>query len=401
MSCLRRWAVMLAMTGALAIVPVWVRAQTPEPSPATRLAPAYRIAVDDRLVITAPDIQSFGTQVAIVLSDGTITVAQAGQIKAVGLTPVELEKQINTALSKKYIKPRVYVTVSESNKPRRVSVIGAVKIPGPRNIREGWRVMNALTDAGGLPSDRSEFFRAELIRLSTGESFRIDVPKLLAGDASQNLVLEPDDVLRIDPLDEGQTFVQVVGEVVQPGAVVTPRDGSIVAVLNAARGVKPTAALSQAKIERKGAVIPIDLRSYVKDGSVPGNQRLDPGDKLIIPENKAVFRIYGNVAQQGELIYPDDRKITVREAIAYARGAGPGAELKKTRLTRVEASGQTVSQTINIEKMLKTGDFSSDVTVEPGDTIYVPPTPKRGLTALEAFSIGQTLILSLSYLRRL
>lgn len=357
----------------------------------------YRINYEDVLQINAIDIQAFSNIQVAVLSDGTISLPIVGQIRVVGMTLAELEKKVAAGLAKQYVKPSVSASIRERH-PRQVSVLGSVKLVGNRSMRDGWRIMDAIGDAGGLPSDRVEFFSGELLRTSTGKVMKLDLKALLQGDPLQNILLEPGDVIKVDQLDEAQTYVQVIGEVLRPGAVVTPRDGSIATVLNTAGGPTKIAALSLAKIERKGQTLPIDLRSVIKDGTVPEGAKVEPGDKLIIPENKKYIRVFGVVGRPGELLYPDDRTLTVSQTIAFAGGVVQGAELKKVRLARAGADGQTTDVVVNVEKMLKTSDYSDDIVVQPGDSLYIPSNPRRGMTPLEVLGILQTLAISMPFL---
>ncbi len=362
-----------------------------------RVEDTFRIGVDDVLLISAIDVPAYANIVSTVLPDGTINIPIVGQVKAVGMTLKELEKVVTQGLAKQFVKPRVAVILRERH-IRQVSILGSVKQPGKRVMKDGWRIIDAIGDAGGLSSDRLEFFKGELFRVNAVKVVQFDIKSLFQGDISQNILLDPDDVINISPLDESKTYVQVIGEVQRPGPVITPRDGSIASVLNAAGGPTKAAALSQAKLERNGTIIPIDLRKIVRDGTIPSSTQVEPGDKLIVPENKQYIQVLGVVGHPGELVYPDDRTLTVKETIAYAGGVTQGAELKRVSLTRVGQDGKTTRLVINVEKMLKTSDLSDDITVQPGDTIYVPSNPRRGMTTLEVLGILQTLAISMPFL---
>jgi len=127
------------------------------------------------------------------------------------------------------------------------------------------------------------------------------------------------------------------------------------------------------------------MRDYTKTGFDP-KEKLQLGDRLVVPKNKNEYYLYGQVGHGGTVPYPEDKKLTVYQVIADSGGQVEGAELKHARLTRKRPDGSTISQEVNVEKMLKTGDLTKDVAVEPGDSIYVPGSYRRpGINVQEAF----------------
>ena len=142
--------------------------------------------------------------------------------------------------------------------------------------------------------------------------------------------------------------------------------------MNAAGGVTPTAALSEASIVRKGQTIKVDLRGILETGIVKGGFKLEAGDVLVIPQNKKVFRTNGAMQKTGEIIYPDDRSLTLFEALSIAGLPAQNANLKNVRLTRKLTDGKDETTTHNVEVMLK-GDLAKDVAVKPDDSIFVEP----------------------------
>jgi protein involved in polysaccharide export with SLBB domain len=154
------------------------------------------------------------------------------------------------------------------------------------------------------------------------------------------------------------------------------------AVLNAAGGVTPGAALSQASIVRKGQTIKVDLRGILETGIVKGGTKLEAGDVLVIPQNKRVFRTNGATQKTGEIIYPDDRSLTLFEALSIAGLPAQNADLRNVRLTRKLTDGKDETTTHNVEMMLK-GDLTKDVPVKPEDSIFVESRAGRKRFSLQ------------------
>jgi polysaccharide export outer membrane protein len=108
---------------------------------------AYRIRTNDRLQISVWRQPELSTA-AWVRPDGKISVALAGDVKVVGLTPSDAAKAVEGALKGKVTAP-VSVTVVESRADT-VAVLGEVADPGRYTIKTGDTVLDALAQAGGL-----------------------------------------------------------------------------------------------------------------------------------------------------------------------------------------------------------------------------------------------------------
>lgn len=343
-------------------------------APIVAVASDYKVKAGDTIsiqVLNHPEFSIAGTRVQ---NDNTISYF-FGPIVVTGKTISEIGKLVTKQLvdAKQLVSPIVSVSVA-SREPMTVNIYGDVRSAGKVELRDGMRLLDIVALAGGLPSDRYEFYKLVVYR--PNGPVTVDVAKLYTGDIKQNIALENGDNIIIDEADPSETMVRVVGEVRSQSSVVIPRDGSILAVLNAAGGVTPTAALSQASIVRKGQTIKVDLRGILETGIIKGGVRLEAGDVLVIPQNKKVFRSNGATQKTGEITYPDDRSLTLFEALSIAGLPAQNANLKNVRLTRKLTNGKDETTTHNIEVMLK-GDLTKDVAVKPDDSIFVEPKSGR------------------------
>ncbi len=343
-----------------------VHAQAPVPA----VASDYKVKVGDTIsiqVLNHPEFSITGTRVQ---NDNSISYF-FGPISVTGKTVSEIGILVRKAIvdAKQLVNPIVSVSVA-AREPMTVNIYGDVRSAGKVELRDGMRLLDVLALAGGLPTDRYEFYKLVVYRAAGPVA--VDVTKLYSGDLKQNIALESGDNIIIDESDPSETMVRVVGEVRAQSSVVVPRDGSILAVLNAAGGVTPAAALSQASIVRNGETIKVDLRGILETGIVKGDVKLKPGDVLVIPQNKKVFRSNGATQKTGEIVYPDDRSLTLFEALSIAGLPAQNADLKKVRLTRKLDNGKDETTTHNVEVMLK-GDLTKDVAVKPDDSIFVEP----------------------------
>ena len=350
----------------------------------------YKIAVGDQLSISASGIAEIGVREVAVGPDGRISVPLIGQLSVVGLTLSQLEERLRKGISKFYLRPNVSVGLIRVNQERFINVIGPAERSSKIPMKDGWRVLDAMAGAGGVPTDRLEFYEVVLLRGST--KIPLDMRKLIQEkNPAQNLVLQDRDTIFITAIDDSKRAVTVFGQVQKTGPVLLPSDGSIATVIALSGGFTPLADRSQAYIEREGAKIQVDLLKLDR-GEV--KEVLQIGDKLYIPENKKRYRVVGAVSKSGEQLYPDDHKITLAEALANAQLPPTGADLKKVRVTREGANSGSVVQTINVEKMMKEGDLSSDMIIQPGDTITVPVGKQSG-SGVQGLQTGIYIISSL------
>jgi polysaccharide export outer membrane protein len=117
----------------------------------------YGISRNDVLTISISDLQSPGTETmkqTRVSETGNISLPYIKQIRAEGLTEMELEQQIVEAYRRARLVDNANVSVSVFEaRGRSYSITGAVRTPNLYAIPEAdYRVLNALTAAGGTDS---------------------------------------------------------------------------------------------------------------------------------------------------------------------------------------------------------------------------------------------------------
>lgn len=363
---------LLAAAGSPFVVAAPPQSSAPADAPVPAQA-SYRISIEDVLDITVLD-QAGLTKQMQVNNDGTISYPILKELVVAGMTVGQLEGRLTKEIAKYYRNPQVTVGIRQ-RQIRQVSVLGAVKTEGKKVMRDGWRVLDALVESGGLVlNERPEWFEITLVQDKGGKLTPLDPVKLMSADPAQNLPLVADDMIIVKQLDADRIQVQVTGAVQKPGPVPVPRSGSIIDVLNAAGGPSERAALADANIRRAGKTIPVDLRAAVKQGIVPEGITLQAGDVLTIPENKRRYTVYGAVRGPSENVYPDDETLTVTKAIVRAGGGIPEADMKNVKLIRPDektADGNPVVYTLNVEEMLKKGEMSKDIVLLPGDVVSV------------------------------
>ncbi len=93
----------------------------------------------------------------------------------------------------------------------------------------------------------------------------------------------------------------------------------------------------------------------------------------IIGYNSKVVYVVGEVGRPGK-IFMRGNTITVREALIQASLPMLTAKTTKSRLITPTDKGKPKMIPVNIHKLLFEGDLRENFVMNPGDTLYVPPT---------------------------
>lgn len=207
-------------------------------SPAPRAEAAqgqYRIGPLDVLTIrvTAPEIiPQFSADAVEVSECGTIPLLsvqneEQSEVKAAGLTTLELQEQLRKFYSKYKRNPQVVVKVREYN-AQPVAINGAVVRPGQFQMRRPVRLSELVRRYAGGPTERSGgTVQVARVPQSAGCSESAattdDAPSFLVfsleatlrGEEKSDPVLQPGDVVTLPEAKEAY----VVGNVLRPGPV--------------------------------------------------------------------------------------------------------------------------------------------------------------------------------------
>jgi polysaccharide export outer membrane protein len=167
------------------------------PLAASAVAPDYRIGPGDTLQIFVwrnPEL----TQSVPVRPDGKISTPLVEDMVAVGKTPSQLARDVETVLAEYIRSPQVNVIVTNPLSAfSQVKVIGQVTNPQSLPYREGMRVLDAVLAAGGL-TEFAAGNRGKIVRKVDGKDteLRVKVDDLVnKGAMKHNLELKPGDVI--------------------------------------------------------------------------------------------------------------------------------------------------------------------------------------------------------------
>ncbi len=136
--------------------------------------------------------------------NGTITVPYAGDIRAVGRTIPEIQRDIEKKLSNRAIEPQVIITLAEQNASE-ASVVGdVINAANKVKIRPGGeRVLDMISRAGGIKYPGYEIF----VTLQRGKRRATVYFPTLVNSPDENIYVSPSDTLYV--YREQQKFVAV------------------------------------------------------------------------------------------------------------------------------------------------------------------------------------------------
>ncbi|MBW3624356.1 MAG: SLBB domain-containing protein [Armatimonadetes bacterium] len=386
-------------------VPAAGAASSPAPSPveakpAPVVSSSYKVGSDDVLSVRVARHPEWDT-VAVVLEDGSITLPRVGRMVVEGKSVLEIQGMIQNAYTKILRQPEVSVAV-QTPRTRLVYVFGEVNKPGPVEYKEGvFRVTEALGRAGG-PKLNPNRLTLTLTRREGGVQNLSPLAITASADSPENVEVRPGDVLVVGEIPPQPVFV--AGAVVKPGMYdlrdIDPTLGAIgvTEALALSGGPAPQAALTRAFIlradrpangeapaartsaRRQEKVNLSEMqRNLTTAAADKGEILLYPGDTLHIPENKAKFAVSGHVLKPDTFTLPDDRPITLADAISMAGGPRDRSQLKEVNIVRQAETAQGTKPVIikaDYAALVKRGDMSQNVELKAGDVVYIPETRK-------------------------
>jgi protein involved in polysaccharide export with SLBB domain len=262
----------------------------------------YIVGIDDVLDIVfwqAPELK----QVAVVNSDGKISLSVIGEITAAGLTTSALGRKIVEQVSRfNRDISQATVTVTEYNS-QTVFVEGEVMAPG-RYAREVipdlWTIIKEM---GGV-SAVGDLRNVKIIRGSgsdLGKIISVDVLSAVSSrDFSSLPKILPHDVIRVPrtlsgipstgaptETEGGRNVYYVVGAVARPGVYTLESGLGLLEAIAIAGGTLPTANLKGIMVNSRAGeyanVYTINISKQMKQGS-PSRYMLRSEDAIIVPE---------------------------------------------------------------------------------------------------------------------
>lgn len=257
-------------------------------APTSRQAPEYRIGPRDLLEIKVFEVPELNIE-RRVGPEGTLTLPLIGDIDVQGLTEGEVAERLRAILESQYVQ-RASVTVQVREfRSKPISVMGAVKQPGPLAFSGRWTLLEALTAAGGVTEnvgDKIYILRQADNGLSDQIVISVD-DLLVRADPDVNIPIFSNDFINVPARVEVTVFC--LGEVKNPGAL-SFRSNERITVLSAvarAGGLTDRASrtLRIKRRDRDGRDVEIEVSYRRIVANKDPDVELQSGDVLVVKES--------------------------------------------------------------------------------------------------------------------
>lgn len=157
--------------------------------------------------------------------DGAIQMPLLGSLQVAGLTLVQLQRLLERRYSKFIDSPQITCSIKRFG-GRRVAILGEISKPGFYEYRDGMRILELVSVAGGFTLDaRTRSVR--ILRNGPKASVKLNFEDVLHGNLAKDTQLNPGDTVYIPKktFTEGATWVN---RNILPWALVTSMVASIV-----------------------------------------------------------------------------------------------------------------------------------------------------------------------------
>jgi polysaccharide biosynthesis/export protein len=410
---------------------------------------AYTLGPGDRVRVDVFNVPEYSGEF-VVLADGTLNLPIVGAIPVNGQSLFQASKRIEQAY-KTYVRvPNVTVGLILA-RPIQVTIAGEVNRAGSYSIplaetRKFPTLSQAVQLAGGV-RQTSDLRKVRVTRGNRVGYF--DMLAVLNGTqgVAQDLTLRDGDAVFIPTAttvnandisriaesniggQENAIKVTVAGEVNRAGAYSIPlastptetrKFPTLSQAVQLAGGVNQTSDLRRIRLTRGSTSVAFDLLAVLQGASK--DITLRDGDAIFVPtaanisasdisriadsnigsQDAAIkISIIGEVSKPGTYSMKADTPAagtngrfslpTLTEALRLAGGSTASADASRIVVQRLTRNGPPQRIAVNLLKLLNAGDTTQDLTLQNGDTIYLPTDPiigSAGSRQLAASSFG-------------
>jgi len=166
------------------------------PPPAAGSPTTFTLREGDILKISFPGSPSLNTTQQI-RTDGKISLPLVGEVKAAGMTPADLQKELMDLYAPQLSSKEVTVEVQNSSFP--VYVTGAVLRPGKISSDHPITALEAIMEAGGFDYTKANLKDVVVIRQEGNQTknYTLNLKLAMEGKMSQPFYLKPADIIYV------------------------------------------------------------------------------------------------------------------------------------------------------------------------------------------------------------
>lgn len=266
----------------------WSVAGKPVPADAGGLfaaqePPDYPLGPGDKLQLKVYNVEDMD-QTVVVDPAGYLTFPVLDKVLVKGLTLNQLQQRFEELLAKYLKDPQVSVQLIEYGS-RYVNVLGEVANPGRIPLKGAYRVLDAVSQAGGFTAKSGD---VEIQRRDEGGTLLSKIlthDELLSGSSEMfNIFVKDQDVINVQPVKS----VYVTGEVKKPGSFPYNKDMTLLRAITLAGGFDQWAKKDKVDIlrEERGGQTTLQVdATKIEKGKIP-DVPLMPNDQIVVRERK-------------------------------------------------------------------------------------------------------------------
>lgn len=295
----------------------------------------------------------------------------------------------------------VYTLREADYKPKNiVTIYGAVQRPDIYTRTEGMRFSDLLFISGGALKGTHEV--AELARVAdNGEILikTVDIKALGAGDLSQDILLENEDVISVrrqGEFPEAMPTVTIGGEVKYPGSYVLKRNERLGDLIKRAGGLTdnahPEASIIRRNIDYmilseqkkdidqvKKVIEDLNQRQYQREAarSLLTEQKREKTEEANTKENSSEIPLLGasGLSETDETSFALSIPGQIQSAVSSVENI---TELQYTLVTparKISTLAPSDRLVLDLRKAIDTPGSVNDIILKDGDDIMIPPKP--------------------------
>jgi polysaccharide export outer membrane protein len=253
-----------------------------------KISPNYRVGPQDMIEINVFGHPELNRSVRI-SEEGKIPFPYIGEIDINGLTRLEIEKRLKTAIDEILLQDAQVIVFIKEFHSQKVSLLGAVGSQGQYELTGPETLLSLISKAGGIAESAGE----EIIVIrqlpdKTTRSLKISIHELIMnGDPKLNIPLQANDNI-IVPIDE-MVKIYFVGEVNITGALEVKRSKipTLLQAIIQQGGFTPKAAKKNVMIKRMGPDGKEEILTYNVRAILKGRKKdvpLKENDTIYVPE---------------------------------------------------------------------------------------------------------------------
>ena len=298
-------ALQLAMVGQLQVAQAPVvqqPAQTPSIQQTQATLPqdipeGWKLGPGDLIQITVWDGKAEQTQTVFVAADSTVYVPFSVNklIHVENLDTVGLREAIIDELKKNFVNPNAQVIQTQYNS-KRGTIAGEVPIPGSYTITGATRVLDMIMNAKGWQPG-ANVTAVQVTRGSAQGSQQITaniLDVLLGTDVSQNIKLEPGDVVYVPSIGSVSNKIFLIIEGRGSQVMQTAEKVNLLEVLTRGSAIGPQIKLNQVGVIRYNMTTGktehqiVNFTRLLKSADLSMNVPLENGDVVYVPRGGIV-----------------------------------------------------------------------------------------------------------------